>query len=310
MKKTINSVIKILTISFFVSFTFSGCKKEGMAADGGYGVFKSGNIAAMTTNNGCNLYDVTNPASASLVSSIDIGYSDGVFIRGNTLFVSTADVLYAYDISDPESPGQLGSIQASIANIFVSDTLMFLKNADEVEIINCKEPGNMSRIGEYKFGSVGNGSGIYAKEDIIYATNGELHQLKFTAAGVITHIRSIPGPAFSFSFDDNYLYVATYLSGAKIVSIADKNNVYTTGSVDFGKTWGITHSSGYMYVASSFSGLTKVDVSNVKSPMVVSKTKDQYAAHGVFYDNGYLYAAGTERGFFILNADDLSVVFD
>jgi hypothetical protein len=290
-------------------FSSSGCEK-GMADDGGYEIFKFGNVVAMTTNNGCILFDVTTPESASVVSRIDIGYSNGVSIVGNTLFISSDGEMYSYDIKNPSSPVKSGSIVTSIASIFVRDTLAFLKTADGVEIISIKDPSHMLKLAEYKFSTIGYGCGIYATGDRIYATNGDLKQLSYNSYGDISLLKTIPGPAHSISSDGNFLYIATYSTGAKIVSIQNKNNVYNTGSIDFGKTWGVTHSEGFMYVASSYTCISKVDVANKNSPLLISQTGDKFACHGIYYDDGYLYVAGTERGFFILNAEDLSVVFD
>lgn len=310
MKRFNYLIYSILSLILLTLFGFSSCEKEGMSTDGGYDIHKCGNFVAMSTNNGCILYDVAIPASAKILSRVNVGYSQGVFIKDNSLFISTDGFLYAYNLSTPSSPVKLGSIASSIATIFVKDTLAFLKNGSGVKIINIKDPANMTKVGEYRFVTIATGEGIYATDHMIYTADGNLKQLSYTNNGEISLIQSYSIPAFTISSDGSYLYIGTYKDGAVIASIADENNVYQVGSVTFSKTWGITHSAGFLYVASSFGALTKVDISDVYNPKVVDKTSDKYAAHGVFYDNGYLFVAGTEESMFILDAEDLSVVYN
>lgn len=289
---------------------FSGCEKEGMADDGGYNICKSGNIVALTTNDGCILFDAANPASPSALARIDVGYSDGVAIKDNTLFISSDGSLHAYDISTPQSPVKAGSLTSDLGSICLLDTLLFMRSSSAVAIINVKDPAKMKKVGSYSFGTVNYGNGIYATGRTIYVATGNLQQFSYSTDLKISLVKSFSLSAFSISSNGKYLYTTTYDDGARIFNIEDNKNVYQESFLSFGKTWGIIHSEGFLYVVSPFGGVSKIDISNVKSPVVVSKTKDKYQAHGIVYDNGYLYVAGTTRGFFVLNAEDLSVVFD
>jgi hypothetical protein len=299
---------RIILLLFVI--TFSGCEKEGMSDDGGYSVCKSGNIVAISTNNGCNLYDATNPSSPALLAGIDAGYSDGIAIKENILFISSDGSLSAYDISTPRSPVKKGSVTSNIGVIFLKDTLLFLKSYTALEIINIKDPENMKKAGEYNFGTSNGGNGIYVTGSTIYLANGVLQQYSFSSDLKISLVKTFSYPVFLFSSDGKYLYTTTYNDGVKIFNIEDNKNVHQESFLSFGKTWGISYSEGFLYVVSPFGGLTKVDISNMSSPVVVTKTTDKYQAHGILYDNGYLFVAGTVRGFFVLDADDLSVVFD
>jgi hypothetical protein len=299
---------RIFLLLFLVAF--SGCEKEGMADDGGYNICKSGNIVAITTNDGCNLFDVTNPESPVTLANVNVGYSDGVAIKDNTLFISSDGSLNAYDISTPQSPVKTGSLTSELGSICVYDTLLFLRKSSAVEIINIKDPAKMERLGTYSYGTINSGNGIYTTGNKIYVATGVLQQFSYSSDFKISLVKSFSLSAFSISSDGRYLYTTTYSDGARIFNIEDDKNVYQESFISLGKSWGITHSEGFIYVVSPFGGVTKVDISNVSSPVVVSKTKDKYQAHGIVYDNGYLYVAGTTRGFFILDADDLSVVFD
>ncbi len=290
--------------------TFSGCEKEGMADDGGYNVCKSGNIVAMSTNNECILFDATNPASPVSLARIDAGYSDGVAIKDNTLFISSDGSLNAYDISAPQFPVKTGSLTSDIGVICLWDTLLFLKSYSALEIINIRDPENMKKAGKYSFGTSNYGNGIYVTGRTIYVATGVLQQFSYSSDFKISLVKTFSLSVFSISSDGKYLYTTTYDDGARIFNIEDDKNVYQESFVSFGKTWGITHSEGFLYVVSPWDGVTRVDISNISSPVVVNKTKDKYHAHGIVYDNGYLYVAGTVRGFFVLDADDLSVVFD
>lgn len=289
---------------------FSGCEKEGMADDGGYNICKSGNIVAISTNDGCNLYDATNPESPVALSNVNVGYSDGVAIKDNTLFISSDGSLHAYDISTPQSPVKTGSLTSDLGSICLYDTLLFLRNSSGVEIINIKDPAKMKRLGTYSYGANNYGNGIYTTGNTIYVATGVLQQFSYSSDSKISLVKSFSLSAFSISSDGRYLYTTTYDDGARIFNIEDNKNVHQESFISLGKSWGITHSEGFVYVVSPFGGVTKVDISNASSPVFVSKTKDKYQAHGIVYDNGYLYVAGTTRGFFVMDTDDLSVVFD
>jgi hypothetical protein len=168
----------------------------------------------------------------------------------------------------------------------------------------------MKKEGSYSFGTVSYGNGIYATGRTIYVATGTLQQFSYSTDLKISLVKSFPLSAFSISSDGKYLFTTTYDNGARIFNIEDDKNVYQESHVSFGKSWGITHAEGFIYVVNPFGGVTMIDISNVKSPAVVNTSNDKYQAHGIIYDNGYLYVAGTIRGFFIMDADDLSVVFD
>jgi hypothetical protein len=297
-------------ILLLLPVAFSGCEKEGMADDGGYNICKSENIVAISTNNGCILFDATNPESPVTLANVNVGYSDGVAIKDNTLFISSDGSLHAYDISTPQSPVKTGSLISDLGSICLYDTLLFLRNTSGVEIINIKDPAKMKKEGSYSYGTINNGNGIYTTGNTIYVATGVLQQFSYSSDFKISPVKSFSLSAFSISSDGKYLYTTTYDDGARIFNIEDDKNVYQESFVSLGKSWGITHSERFIYVVSPFGGVTKVDISNISNPVVVSKTKDVYQAHGIVYDNGYLYVAGTIRGFFVLDADDLSVVFD
>jgi hypothetical protein len=194
--------------------------------------------------------------------------------------------------------------------IGLKDTLLFLKTYSAMEIINIKDPENMKKAGNYNFGTGNYGNGIYIIDSIFYVATGVLQQFSFSSDLNISLVKTISYSAFSISSDSKHLYATTYNDGARIFNIEDFRNVQQEGFISLGKTWGITHSEGFLYVVSPWEGVKKVDISDVSNPVLVIKTKDIYQAHGIVYDNGYLYVAGTVRGFFILDADDLSVVFD
>jgi hypothetical protein len=281
-----------------------------MADDGGFKICKSGNIVAISTNDGCNLYDVTDPSSPALLAKINEGYSEGVAIEDNTLFISSDGSLSAYDISIPRSPVKKGSITAGVGVISVKDTLLFLKTYPALEIINISDPENMKIAGTYNFSTGNYGNGIYITDSIIYVSTGNLQQYSFSSDLKISLIKTFSYSAYSISCNGKYIYATTYDDGARIFNIEDFRNVRQVGSISLGKTWGISHSEGFMYVVSPWEGVKKIDISNISDPVMLQKTNDKYQAHGIVYDNGYLYVAGTIRGFFVLDADDLSVVFD
>jgi hypothetical protein len=310
MKKLILLFVGVPAVLLLIQVAFSGCEKEGMADDGGYNICKSGNIVALTTNNGCTLYDATNSASPVTLATIDVGYSDGIAIKDNTLFISSDGSLYAYDISTPQSPVKAGSLTSDLGSICLLDTLLFMRSTSALSIINVKDPAKMKKVESYSFGTVNYGNGIYTTGRTIYVATGTLQQFAYSTDLKISLVKSFSLSVFSISSNGKYLFTTTYDDGARIFNIEDNKNVYQESFLSFGKTWGITHSEGFLYVVSPFGGVTKVDISNVSSPVVVNKTKDIYQAHGIVYDNGFLYVAGTVRGFFVLNADDLSVVFD
>jgi hypothetical protein len=310
MKKFSFHSFFLVAVLLLIPISFSGCEKEGMADDGGYNICKSGNIVAVSTNNGCNLLDVTNPASPAVLASINVGYSDGVAIKDNTLFISSDGFLYAYDISTPQSPLKEGSLTSDLGSICLLDTLLFLRNSSAVAIINVTDPAKMIKESSYSFGTVNYGNGIYATDGTIYAATGIVQQFSFSTDLKISLVKSFSLSAFSFSSDGKYLYATNYEDGARILNIEDSKNVYQESFISLGKSWGITHSDGFIYVVNPWGCVKKIDVSNVKKPVLVSTTKDKYQAHGIVYDNGYLYVAGTIRGFFVLDADDLSVIFD
>ncbi len=134
-----------------------GSYDTGIASD--IAVHSSGNLVAMgsfTTNPQVRawLFDVSNPASPQLVSTIyGPGRSTDVEIRGNTLWVSTEDNanekgLIAYDIADPANPVQLsemgGTGFSQCHTIWVDGTTIFCASTDdgEIHLADVSDPAN------------------------------------------------------------------------------------------------------------------------------------------------------------------------
>lgn len=288
----------------------SSCEEFEIADENGYEICVSGNIVAMSTNNGCKLWDVSNPSDAELLSAIKVGYTAGVLIKGSVLYVSAASALYAFDISIPGSPEQIGSISCAMGSLYALDNRLFLKGSDNVVIINIENPQSMTILDEHRFASVGYGSGIFAEDGYIYATNGYLWQLKYDLNGQISDPVNITDNAWGLKSDGNYIYLTTYGWGIKIVDITDHEKAHTESGLDCGEAWDLTFSEGYLYVSDQHAGVKKIDITDINHPVQVLKSNDKFCAHGISFDSGFVFCAGGSHGFFILDTSDLSATFN
>jgi hypothetical protein len=305
----INLLTRLIIIILF-AMSFNSCEEFEMEDEGGYEIHKSGNLAAITTNYGCKIWNVSVPEKAKLLSRISVGYSNGVRIKENTIFISSAGILYAYNISDPGSPELVGSVSCAIGTIFIKENWLFIKDVGAVTIIDATDPSNMTILGEHKFRRAGNGWGIYVKGEYIYTANDNLWQLKYDSIGQIFDPKPTTTYAWGMASDGNYIYLSTNDGGLKVVDISDPLNLQQVCSLNCGATWGISYSDGFVYVIDQHIGPRKIDISNVTSPKQTLKISDSFAGHDILFDNGYLYCAGTYNGFYILDAVDLSIVFN
>jgi len=126
--------------------------------------------------------------------------------------------------------------------------------------------------------------------------SAELDEVGFLDFGTAWHLAQV----------GDYVYVAAYENGLKIIDVSDPENPEEVGSWDdVGiRAWDVFVSGDYAFIGAWESGLRIIDVSNPENPEEVGSCDIAGGAWGVWVDGDYAYVAADESGVIIVDVAD------
>jgi len=100
----------------------------------------------------------------------------------------------------------------------------------------------------------------------------------------------------------NYLYVAAWNFGLKVIDVSDSDNPIVVGSFDSpGSALGISISGIYAYLADGDYGLVIIDISNPTQPIIVGSIDTPGTAYDVVVSGSYAYVVDDAYGLRVIN---------
>jgi hypothetical protein len=114
------------------------------------GISNDGTIAAVTEgsvgSHRIHLFDITNPASVSVITSINNAFSgDTIFVGDTAYFTGLSNGALIYDLSTPSSPVSLGSVSAAASSGLALDgSYLYVANSEEgINVFDISDLGSI-----------------------------------------------------------------------------------------------------------------------------------------------------------------------
>ena len=172
-----------------------------------------------------------------------------------------------------------------------------------LEVIDVENPSRPFLIETYA-GHDGLGLMVTCLEDVVYFSTSDIG-LEVLAVSDPSSIANVMTVARTHGARDaqivgNLLYLACVGNGVRILDIADPLYPRTIASFNNGgEAWGVGGDSNYLWVGDLQEGIELYDVSNPRSPVLITRDSS-YAPHDIFFDGEYAYLADQDQGFIIL----------
>lgn len=277
------------------------------------GLTKSGNYLYAAGSNGLTIFDVTTPASATMVSHIDLftsayGSAEGVTVNGNYAYVSstTSDVIAIVDITNKAAPSMVGSYTdatnlASVDTLAVSGNYIYAHGGGgRLVIIDATTKSSPTLV------SVTTNTASYGGK---FAVSGNYLYSSGTSGLTISDISNPLAPTVSKTFLSGG--TAGFVSGTNLFAVTSNGiksyNVTTPPSATLTQTYTITGlfagissvaaSGNYAYiVASTRHQFHVVDVTDRLNPSVIwtiTNATTLASAKGVAVSGNYAYVVGS-----------------
>ncbi len=271
--------------------------------------YSAGKVYVAYGTAGLRIIDVSNPSSASLLGTADLGGdSRAVVVSGNYAYVAARDSgVYVVDVTNAASPVKIKTIKTARARgIAIGGTNVFVAASDSgIGVIDITNPTTASLV-KYT------GSSVYGEN---VAVNGTIAGL--TDYGKITFF-DITNPTTpvkkgatgdfktgneGFEISGNYAYVPDGDS-MKIYNISNLNAPSLISKIKTGGYGYVSSVSGnYCYVASEGTGVRAINILNPSSPVEDGYYDGVPQSRGVVAIGKYVYVAEKTDGLTIYSND-------
>jgi hypothetical protein len=264
---------------------------------------------------GLRIVDVSNPTSATLLSTTPLGGdSRGVVVSGNYAYVAARDSgVFVVDVTDPSNPAKLNTLKITRANgIAASGAYLYVAAGDSgMGIVNNTTPATPVLLGYSHPGGqkgenvavAGNVIGLTDYSKILFYDNTT--PAAPVGKGVTTSFKT---GNEGFAIAGNFAYVPDG-DTMKIFNIA---NLQTPTQVSKIFTGGYGYMSAvagnYCYVASEATGVRVIDITNPAVPTEAGYYDGVPQSRGVIANGAYCYVAEKTDGLSVYRNDLLTSV--
>ncbi|RMF93978.1 MAG: hypothetical protein D6734_08820 [Candidatus Schekmanbacteria bacterium] len=314
------STIFLILLTFFSLFFFTRISHSINLDLVGYvgGKFNDfqvvGNYAYITTENGLQILDISNPASPQIVNVLnDYGRFEKISISGGKMCTSAGKKLYTFDIANPTAPTFLGLFltKYNIKSLILSGNILYLLVANTgLEILDISTPyspvlKSTLNISSSSFTDLEvEGNKAYILSNGAYINGFQIVDISNTLSPVLLGSYKYSGRSLYLS--GNYAYIIKPYSGMDILDISDSSAPLRAGTYNNSDYLNDVSISGSIaFVASNKTGIITVDVSNHSSPSTFGTFSIQGGTSKIDIsgNNGYLIDS---QGFAIIDISDPS----
>jgi len=248
-----------------------------------------GNYLYIANKKGLVIADISDPANAFIISSLDIGECRDVQAQGNYAYLTSpspyGDDITIVDISDKKNPVKVSGINVdeigghwnSIRRLYVEGNYLYTGDYNNyLYIIDISDPANPSVISKWPNPGTDESPSSFAKKD-------------------------------------NYVFVVYYYHGFYVIDVSDPANPvkvaevgmeYANPAANDIKIFG-----DYLFVSTRYEGFRIYDISDPTNPSLVTKFSGWSTyAEGIFVHQlpygTYVFETGWSGGWVIINATD------
>lgn len=328
----VDSELKIFDISTPATPSLTGSyldRPSAIALDYS-GIHLSGNYAYVSSNIGFNIFNISVPASPSLITTHN-GNIQNSYISGNYGYLAIGGSgLQILDLSNPQGPSLTGSEDTSgnTYDIFTSGNYAYVADGTAgLQIIDVSNPANPNIVGTYD--TSGTAYSVFVSGNYAYVADGaaglRIIDVSTPATPSLTGTYDSPGTAYNVFVSGNYAYLVDasnydYMVDASallIVNISDPANPNLEGSYTaVSYTSGLHVSGNYVYltnfvdnVEDVYSTLFIINISDPVHPARVNPVDYIISAndghiYDVYVSGNYAYASDGAAGLRIIDITD------
>jgi hypothetical protein len=229
---------------------------------------------------GLNVFDVSNKAAASYVTSVTLNRLGSVMFDGNYAYTAAGDSgMQIFNLTNPAAPAFTGRIATPGRCAWVSYGAITIGGVPTGHIfVSNRAPA----------------PGISAINVSAPATP--------TSSAFLAALAAPTGSAFTPFFANGKIYLAYGSAGLRILDVTTPSQPTLLSTTGVGsEARGVVVTGNYAYVAAYDSGVYVVDVTNASSPVKV-KAFNTSRARGITLGGNYVYVATRDSGLVVLNA--------
>lgn len=323
--KKLSSIGVLLCITVFVGFSLLNCGGEelknfysieklggwfedcdrctsinGIAVQGDY-VFASDYYA------GLQVFDVSDPASPQKVGQVEFEEGTDIAIVGDYAYVTSSgdNGLMAFDISDPANPSQVGATEDTNfdgLSIDINNNHAYIAgNYKGFFIVDISDPTNLKVINETD--TDGTVKVVQFSDNKLYCVDYDEGLLVYDVSNPVTP--NLLGSLAVENADvgavrDTTVYFDWWDErGYKVIDASNPADLKVLKEVkpDYGNTFGLTYSGGYLFFACDFYGFYIVDVRNLEQIQEVKHIDEgDHNSQAVVIDGDTMYLADGRFG--------------
>ncbi len=273
----------------------------------------SGTKAYAAANyDGLLIFDITNPSSISLISSVDTNQAYDVAVRGDYAYIAdTGSGLRIIDISDPFFPILVGGISegfgSSIWAIDVTENHAFVIAQPGIYSIDISTPTSPLIISSYVPGGIGGTSDIRIIDSLAFVANQGLSIIDISNPESMNRIGYLdtPGYAINLSKVESTIYLGSGHAGVEIVDTSTITNPFLVSSyLSVGSLNDVDTEGDLVYtIESSLNTMRILDISNPQTPELLGKFISQENLYKIKVSDSIAYL-GERYGLRIIDVSD------
>lgn len=253
---------------------------------------------------GLAVIDVTNPASANVVGSLQLsGFTKDLAINAAGTYLYTANSLSGMkviDISNRTAPQKITSYDNTgfVSGIDVQNNVAALADKWKgAEFIDISDPHNPTFLSDWDTGKE-----IYdvaINGNYVFISDGNITIVDISTSNNPTYVTTVntPGKSGKISYAQDYLYVADGKEGITLIDVNDPTNPSLVTTKDLGGKIEEIYATGrFTYVTSNDFGLKSVDYIRESNPIEVAYINSDGSANGVYAFGKTVYLANGSKG--------------
>ncbi len=264
--------------------------RTGMA----YGLAISDGHAYVTTNSDLIIIDIAEPEKPRRVGVLKLGTpSFAVKVVDRLAFLAATDKgLVIVDVSNPSNPKIIGEYHdgGEVRRVGIVDNFCITSDFENgLNILDVSQPAKPVKIGNLKFDQIRQ---FVATNELVFLVDiGKGLKIvdisdKTNPVEVAT-VKETEGTA-CVAVDDSRLYLGFFDGTIKIFDIANpKSPDFLTEMSCPGEVLGLVAADDYLFI--NYKGVLIKDISNLNAIVDVGHYRRTDGAHGIVYQDGYVY---------------------
>jgi len=283
------------------------------------GINVSGNYAYVGNGGGTDIFDISDPTNAFLVSTIaNEGWIQDAMPISNFLYACDwSNGIDIINISDPANPVYVTTLSNPVnADIMFDGNYGYIASKEYgVTVIDVSSPGAPTIAGTFdtdgvvrkvSFGSI-NMSGtqighIFAAETSLLSAVNVSDPTNMSVSGVVSVPAAAHGLCYSSTLNGNTAYLA-YRYHVRAIDITNPSAMTELGSIsvaDTGMVKKVVYKDNIVFAGTRYAGLRPIDFTDPANPVYLTTILTD-RTNDVAISGNYVYAATANNGIGIVN---------